>query len=82
MSTGKKKVIRKTAPILGAAAAAVGIALIPAVVDAAPIHKARIHKARHVLAGYQNVRYRRNWYDQGYHYGGPAHNRWFWGKGS
>jgi hypothetical protein len=77
MSTRKKKVIRKTAPILGAAAAAVGIALVPGVADAAPIQK-----AKHVLAGYQNVVYRGDWYNDGYYYGGPAPTRGFWGKGS
>ena len=78
MSTRKKKVIHKTAPILGAAAAAVGIALVPGVADAAPIQKAK----QHVLAGYQNVVYRGDWYNDGYYYGGPAPTRGFWGKGS
>jgi hypothetical protein len=77
MSTRKKKVIRKTAPILGAAAAAVGIALVPGVADAAPIQK-----AKYVLAGYQNVIYRGDWYNDRYYYGGPAPTRGFWGKGS
>ena len=39
-------------------------------------------EASQVLAGYENVVYRGDWYNDGYYFGGPAPTRGFWGKGS
>ena len=65
---------KQTTSILGAVVAA-GVMSVSAA-DAAPT------KTSHVLAGYQNVVYRGDYYGNGYYYGEPAPTRGFWGKGT
>ena len=77
MSTRKRKVIRKTAPILGAAAAAglfslMGTAMA-ADISAQPVSQIVLSdEAEVTLAG---------WYNGDY-YSNPAPTRGFWGKGT
>jgi hypothetical protein len=77
MSTRKRKVIRKTAPMLGAAAAAglfsvMGTAMA-ADISAQPVSQIVLSdEAEVTLAG---------WYNGDY-YSNPAPTRGFWGKGT